>query len=445
MPSVEPPYSERFLYEESFDRFQTGTNSRGCGPIEYALVGLPSETFAISDPRVPGALDIRTMPQSRDELGTFDYYIEGCITFPSDGSRVCGRTNDLAIKVADPCAHTVPLTDPIKVLSAPRLKADSDYIAWPPADSVDAASPAYGEAKCGPKTLRIYDAASGLAVPFLSFDAASGAIALEPALSAPTGLRDYFYEVTMVNYPGQTARQPFQAEVTICEVDRIDSGDGFINDRQTMWGDDAITVEATDAVNAFTQFPACGYPIYVKPRVERNGERTLLPIPNSAVFVEEPNRYYFEIQKCSQAAYPLDPDCGSVDPYQLVYPIILEACVIDGPVPVVNDEVRFSVEIGNTCELDSLTINPRGLVQYFLRTPSQPHSDKITVVQTYDFCPFECTFNQNEFGVMKPYNRDIFQSWNAATGQFIINTSDKSLGDTMMFMVVTCRSTLSTS
>ena len=35
-----------------------------------------------------------------------------------------------------------------------------------------------------------------------------------------------------------------------------------------------------------------------------------------------------------------------------------------------NDEVRFSVEVGNTCELDSLAIKPRGLVPYWLRTPS---------------------------------------------------------------------------
>ena len=94
----------------------------------------------------------------------------------------------------------------------------------------------------------------------------------------------------------------------------------------------------------------------------------------------------------------MDPDCGSIDPYELIYDIILEAAVIDGPTPVINDGVRFSVEIGNTCELDSLSIQPRGLVQYFLRTPAEAKFDKLNVVQTYSFCPFECTLRRNNMG-----------------------------------------------
>jgi len=127
-----------------------------------------------------------------------------------------------------------------------------------------------------------------------------------------------------------------------------------------MWGEDSIIIEATDAANLFTQTPDCGYPIYIKPKVILpNGDRENLPVPHSAVFIEEQDSYFFEFQKCSQSSYPFDQDCGSIDPYELIYDIILESCVVDGPYPVINDEVRFSVEIGNTCELDSLTIMPR--------------------------------------------------------------------------------------
>ena len=121
----------------------------------------------------------------------------------------------------------------------------------------------------------------------------------------------------------------------------------------------------------------------------------------------------------------------------------MEACVIDGPEPVINDEVRFSVEIGNICLLDSLVIQPRGLVPYWLRTPEEPHFDKITIVQTYAFCPFECTLNSNNMGQMQPWSRDIFDSWNPFSGEFTILTGDKSLAEQMMFMMVSCSSTLS--
>ena len=46
MPRMENTYTERFLYEETFYRFEKGINSLGCGPIEHKLIGLPSETFA---------------------------------------------------------------------------------------------------------------------------------------------------------------------------------------------------------------------------------------------------------------------------------------------------------------------------------------------------------------------------------------------------------------
>ena len=251
MPRMENTYTERFLYEETFYRFEKGVNSLGCGPIAHRLIGLPSETFTIVEPPEPLVLDIGTKASTPAELGVYDYVIQGCLYFPVDGLEICETTNDLQMEVKDPCAGTIPSTQPIKVLSAPRLKADGAFLDWPFTDSVDDATLSYGVDKCGIKSLKVYDASNDMPVPFLWFDADMAIIKLEPDLNSPLGLRDYYYEVTMLGYPSQFSRQPFQAEVTICEVDRVSSNGGFINDRQTMWGEDAITVDATDAVARF--------------------------------------------------------------------------------------------------------------------------------------------------------------------------------------------------
>ena len=96
MPFIDDSYTERFLYEETFYRFEVGINSMGCGPIEHKLVGLPIETFAVIDPNVPeGSLDICTKATTHQELGIYDYVIEGCLTFPVDGYQICATTNDL--------------------------------------------------------------------------------------------------------------------------------------------------------------------------------------------------------------------------------------------------------------------------------------------------------------------------------------------------------------
>ena len=206
MPFISDTYTARYLYEETFYRFETGTNSLGCGPIEHKLIGLPSETFAVFEPNVSNALDICTKATLPSELGLYDYVIEGCLYFPADGTKICDTTNDLQMDIKDPCAETIPNTQPIKVLSAPRLKDDGDYIDWPFTDSVDVATLDFGSLKCGPKRLKIYDASNDMSVPFLSFDEDLGAIKIEPGLNDPIGLRDYYYEVTMVDYPSQYSR-----------------------------------------------------------------------------------------------------------------------------------------------------------------------------------------------------------------------------------------------
>lgn len=231
MPFIEQSYTERFLYEETFSRFATGINSLGCGPIEHELVGLPAETFAVFDPNVSGTLDICTKASTHDELGIYDYVIRGCLTFPVDGFQICATTNDLQLEIKDPCANTIPDKQSLKLLSAPRLKTDGDFINWPFTDSVDASTLNYGFDKCGPKILKIFDSSNDMPVPYLWFDEAMGAIKLEPDLNTPLGIREYYYEVRMVDYPGVLSTQIFEAEVTICEVDKINSNGAYINDR----------------------------------------------------------------------------------------------------------------------------------------------------------------------------------------------------------------------
>ena len=69
------------------------------------------------------------------------------------------------------------------------------------------------------------------------------------------------------------------------------------------------------------------------------------------------------------------------------------------------------------------------MVTYFLRTPPEELTAKINVVQTYSFCPYECTLKRNFFGQMQPIDEDIFTSWNPFSAELSILSNDKSLGD----------------
>lgn len=42
-----------------------------------------------------------------------------------------------------------------------------------------------------------------LPVSFISFDPSLGAITMNPDLNTPIGMNNYYYQVTMLAYPGQ--------------------------------------------------------------------------------------------------------------------------------------------------------------------------------------------------------------------------------------------------
>lgn len=111
--------------------------------------------------------------------------------------------------------------------------------------------------------------------------------------------------------------------------------------------------------------------------------------------------------------------------------------VSNGPM---NSDVQFTFEIGNACEQDSLTISNHFPIVYNLRTPAQVHTDKLTISQTYNFCPYECTLNTFVLSTRtwEPYNIDIFTTWNPYTTDFTILTGDKTLNSVVMPMKVAC-------
>ena len=110
MATIFNPYTERFLYEEAFDRFPMAKNDMGCGPIVHTLVGLPADAFGVYDPNVAESLDIRTNALQKTDAGLYNYVIEGCLNFPSDGRKICGQSNDLQMELMDPCKNTMPGT-----------------------------------------------------------------------------------------------------------------------------------------------------------------------------------------------------------------------------------------------------------------------------------------------------------------------------------------------
>ena len=118
----------------------------------------------------------------------------------------------------------------------------------------------------------------GQPVDFISFDPVVGAIELHPDEFSPIGLRPYSYVVVMTGYPERFTTQPFEANVLDCAIQEIFSNGGFVESKASTWGDDAVTVLATDAINGFSQFPSCGYDLVFTPKlVNLDGSTSPLP------------------------------------------------------------------------------------------------------------------------------------------------------------------------
>jgi len=285
MPDITPTYSEKFLWNMSYNNYPMASNSMNCGPIFHNVVGLPMPNpFMRQDQGIPNTLDIKTEATLLTHVGVYNYYIEACIVF-NNGDSICDRTNDLQIEIKNPCLSTSISTESFAMLSATRMNIDGVLINFPFADSYDSVSSAYGVGKCGPQTLTIYDSITNQPVPWLTWNSMVGAITHAPLLDTPLGIRDYYYIVELNSYPGVLARQDFQAEVTACVVSSIQSNGASIPSRQLGWGDDAITVLATDAIGSFTQEPACGYDMIFTPKVVNpDNSITNLPIDNSLEF-----------------------------------------------------------------------------------------------------------------------------------------------------------------
>ena len=96
-------------------------------------------------------------------------------------------------------------------------------------------------------------------------------------------------------------------------------------------------------------------------------------------------------QKCSVASTPFDADCGRINPYEIVYKTVILVTVDAGPSTPTNSDIQFTVVIGNACETNTLTISPKASISYYLRTPPVVFADRMTVVQKYSFCPYECS------------------------------------------------------
>lgn len=182
----------------------------------------------MEDPTNSSILLIRTEVISTAQIGVFDYYIQGCITFPSDNTQRCGRTNDLKIFVENPCPDSLPYTESLRLLQATQLDVDGVFLTWQAGDSVDDATSSYGVGKCGDKTIQIFDAVTNLPVPWLEWNPVMGSIALKPDLDTPIGVRQYYYRITMVNYDSQFTDQLFDAEVLGCVVTSISSNNAYI-------------------------------------------------------------------------------------------------------------------------------------------------------------------------------------------------------------------------
>lgn len=150
----------------------------GCGSVLHRIVGLPVGPLSPFQLVQSPTLGIRVEGTQLSQVGTYNYYIEGCLVFAYDGFENCARTEDLTYEIYNPCLTTTPVVEPITRLVAPRLDVDGKFVAWVFPDSADQDTSDYGIGKCGPKTLEIYYSDQVTLVPssFISWNSNLGLI-----------------------------------------------------------------------------------------------------------------------------------------------------------------------------------------------------------------------------------------------------------------------------
>lgn len=218
----------------------------------------------------------------------------------------------------------------------------------------------------------------------------------------------------MVDYPQRFINKEFIATVEACQTSVVNGGS--ISDRQMGWGDEAIEIDVSAALASITLSPDCGYDVTFEPVIRTStSPDTFTALPPFSVSWSESTSTIF-VSKCSQDVFSFDPECQN-DPYEIVYDIvILVRATVDGQFTT-NTELSFTVEIGNTCLDDTVTVQylstddgtayvDGSSINYVLAS-SVDNAMIITpfITQMYSFCPITASltgptqtgisFNQN--------------------------------------------------
>ena len=108
-----------------------------------------------------------------------------------------------------------------------------------------------------------------------------------------------------------------------------------------------------------------------------------------------------------------------------------------------NDQVNFTVEIGNVCETDTVSFDPNSLIPnftYALRTPAQIYQNGLTVLHDHVECPVVCSLTLANGGSIPP---TLGISDPGISPYLEIFTGDKSLNGLTASLKFTCTSVLS--
>lgn len=238
-------------------------------------------------------------------------------------------------------------------MAAPQLGTDSvELTKWEFSDSVDFDTQSYGTGKCGPKEIvPQLLTSSGDLVDFVQWNPSTKEMVLSPTLATPIDDYEIVYVVRMLTPEyTNTNSQEFLAVVNPC-VTTISYTGGIIDDRQTTWGDDLISIDVTNELAQFTQSPACGYSYQIEPKIANiDLSYTPLPLDYTLEYIVDASTNVITAEKCSTRYASTDPDCAGT-PFESIYDIVFMVTVDNDPTTL-NTDLQFTIQIGNICEND---------------------------------------------------------------------------------------------
>lgn len=164
-----------------------------------------------------------------------------------------------------------------------------------------------------------------------------------------------------------------------------------------------------------------------------------VPLPDEITYADTSITY----SKCNALSAATDDyECLETIPYEKNFLLVVEARIADGPIPIWNNNVQFSVLIEDPCVYDQVSIPAATAIQdftYYLSQNNAPYELSPIVKHKYPECPIYCNLYQDFFGFEIDYPWEIVWEWDPIDPIFVsFLAEDKFLSASSYDLIIRC-------